>query len=237
MSSRVIVNFVAYQVAWFACVLGGAHGLPWVGVAVTAAAVVILLVGSPAPWRDAALITAVAAIGALWDGLLAGLGLLVYPSGMILPWLAPVWIIAMWAGFATTFYVSMRWLLGRWWLASLFGAIGGPLAFYAGMRLGAVSFPNPVAALAVLAVGWAVLMPLTAWIAVKLEADPQAPTPAAANPQPSWRPRSHLISGYRRLFGVVIAFAPDIQTDLRVGAGLKPAPTSGYHVRWLYHAR
>ena len=31
-----------------------------------------------------------------------------------------------------------------------------------------------------------------------------------------------------------IAFAPDIQTDLRVGAGLKPAPTSGYHVRRLY---
>jgi hypothetical protein len=78
----------------------------------------------------------------------------------------------------------MRWLLGRWWLASLFGAIGGPLAFYAGMRLGAVSFPDPIAALAVLAVGWAVLMPLTAWIAVKLEADPQAGEPAAASAQP-----------------------------------------------------
>ncbi len=189
MSSRVVVNFVAYQVAWFACVLGGAHGLPWVGVAVTAVAVAILLAGSPAPWRDAALITVVSLIGALWDGLLAGTGLLVYPSGMILPWLAPVWIIAMWAGFATTFYVSMRWLLGRWWLASLFGAIGGPLAFYAGMRLGAVSFPDPVAALAVLAVGWAVLMPLTAWIAVTLEADPQAVPRAAANPQPLYTER------------------------------------------------
>jgi len=30
-----------------------------------------------------------------------------------------------------------------------------------------------------------------------------------------------------------IVFAPDIQTDLRVGAGFKPAPTSGYHVRRL----
>jgi len=30
-----------------------------------------------------------------------------------------------------------------------------------------------------------------------------------------------------------IAFAPDIQTDFRVGAGLKPAPTSGNHVRRL----
>jgi len=31
----------------------------------------------------------------------------------------------------------------------------------------------------------------------------------------------------------MIAFAPDIQTAIRVGAGLKPAPTSGYHVRRL----
>jgi hypothetical protein len=31
-----------------------------------------------------------------------------------------------------------------------------------------------------------------------------------------------------------IAFAPDIQTDFRAAAGLKPAPTSGNHVRRLY---
>ena len=171
--SRVVVNFVAYQIAWFACVLGGANGLPWVGVAVTAVAVAIHLVLVPAPGRGAVLILSISAIGALWDGLLAGLGLLVYPSGMIHPWLAPVWIIATWAGFATILPVSLRWLLGRWRLATLFGAFGGPLAFYAGMKLGAVSLPNPVAALAALAVGWAILMPLTCWIALKLDTDPQ----------------------------------------------------------------
>jgi hypothetical protein len=169
--SRVLINFVAYQVAWLACVLGGANGLPWAGVAVTAVAVAIHLVLVRSPGRDAVLILAVAAIGAVWDGLLAGLGLLQYPSGMVLPWLAPVWIIALWAGLATTLHVSLRWLLGRWRLAALFGAVGGPLAFYAGMRLGAVSFPDPVAALLALAVGWSVLMPLACWIAVKLDAD------------------------------------------------------------------
>lgn len=170
--SPVLVNFIAYQVAWFACVLGGAHGLPWVGVGVTAVAIAIHLALVPTPGRDALLILAVAAVGALWDGLLVGFGLLEYPSGLVLPWLAPVWIIAMWAGFATTLHVSMRWLLGRWWLATLFGALGGPLAYYAGMRLGAVYFPDPVAALVVLAGGWAILMPLACWLAIRLDADP-----------------------------------------------------------------
>jgi hypothetical protein len=181
--SRVLVNFIAYQVAWFACVLGGANAWPWVGVAVTAVAVAIHLFLSPAPGRDAVLILAVAAIGALWDGLLVGLGLLAYPSGMVLPWLAPVWIVALWAGFATLLPVSLRWLLGRWRLAMLFGAIGGPLAYFAGMKLGAVSFPNPIAALAALAGGWAVLTPLACWIAFKLDADPPASPKAAVRPQ------------------------------------------------------
>ena len=168
--SRVFVNFVVYQVAWFACVLGAAQGLPGLGIAVTTVAIAIHLALVQTPGRDAVLILVIAAIGGLWESLLVGSGLLEYPSGMVLPWLAPAWIIAMWAGFATTLHVSMRWLLGRWWLAALFGAIGGPAAFYAGMRLGAVTFPDPVTALAVLAVGWAILMPLAAWIAVKLDA-------------------------------------------------------------------
>jgi hypothetical protein len=169
--SRVLTNFVAYQVAWLACVLGGANGLPWVGVAVTAAAVAIHLVLVRSPGWEAVLILAVCAIGALWDGLLVWLGWLEYPSGLVLPWLAPVWIVALWAGLATTLHVSLRWLLGRWWLAALFGALGGPLAFYAGMRLGAVRFPDPALALAALAAGWSILMPLVCWIAVKLDGE------------------------------------------------------------------
>ncbi len=176
---RLLVNFVAFQVAWFACVLGGAQGIPWLGVAVTAVAVAIHLALSPVPGREVVLILTVCTIGALWDGLLVRLGLLVFPSGMILPWLAPVWIIALWAGLATTLHVSLRWLIGRPWLAMLFGAVGGPLAYYAGMRLGGVSFPDPVAAFAALAVGWAFLMPLVCAIALKLDADPSLPEPVA----------------------------------------------------------
>ena len=71
----------------------------------------------------------------------------------------------MWALFATTLNLALRWLKGRPLLASVFGALGGPLAYYAGERLGAVEMPHQASALLALAAGWAVLMPLLTVIA------------------------------------------------------------------------
>jgi hypothetical protein len=35
MSKQVVINFVLIQAAWFACVLGAARGMPWLGVFAT----------------------------------------------------------------------------------------------------------------------------------------------------------------------------------------------------------
>lgn len=166
---RLVVNLVAFQIAWLACVLGGAHGLPWLGVGVAALVVALHLSMSSAPRREAMLLVLVGLLGAVWDGILVRFGFLEYPSGMLLPWLAPVWIIAMWVAFATTLNVALSWLKGRWTLAVVLGAIGGPLAFYGGHKLGAVAFPDIVVAMAVLAGGWSFLMPLCAWLAQRFD--------------------------------------------------------------------
>jgi hypothetical protein len=166
---RLIINLVLFQIAWLACVLGAAHGLAWAGIAVAAGVIVIHLSQSQLPGREAVLILVVALIGALWDGLLVRFGFLEYPTGTPLPWLPPLWIVAMWAAFATTLGVGLSWLRGRWGLATLFGAVGGPLAFYAGHALGAVTFPDTLVAMAVLAGGWSFLMPLILWLSVSIE--------------------------------------------------------------------
>ena len=31
----LIINFILFQIAWFACVIGAAKGMPWLGVVVT----------------------------------------------------------------------------------------------------------------------------------------------------------------------------------------------------------
>ena len=165
----VLINFLVFQAAWFACVMSGAAGLPAVGIGVVAAVVLLHLVRARRPLSEAVLLAIAGAIGALWDGQLAGHGWLAYPSGMFAPWIAPNWIIAMWVAFATTLNVSLRWLHGRYGLAMLFGAVGGPLAFYAGERLGGVHFSDPLLALSLLAAGWALIAPTLIFLATRLD--------------------------------------------------------------------
>jgi Protein of unknown function (DUF2878) len=57
--------------------------------------------------------------------------------------------------FATTFHTSLSWLSSRYFLAAIFGAVGGPVGYYAGAQLGALHFPShPTLSLAVLAPLW-----------------------------------------------------------------------------------
>ena len=56
----------------------------------------------------------------------------------------PPWLLAMWAQFATTFRFSLRRVIAQPLPAALFGAAGGPIAFIAGQRLGAVPLLPPV---------------------------------------------------------------------------------------------
>jgi hypothetical protein len=87
-------------------------------------------------------------------------GLLAFNNGLVFDAVIPFWMVAMWALFATTLNVSMQWMKNRYLLAAVFGAIGGPVAYYAGHRLGAVEFSQVSTALLVVGAGWAVIMPL-----------------------------------------------------------------------------
>jgi hypothetical protein len=171
---NLAVNFVAFQLGWFACVLGAAKGLPWAGVLVVLAVVALHLARARRPLPELRLIGLAMALGLLVDSLLLATGWLSYPAGLWLPgpwgsYLAPYWIVAMWALFATTLNVSMGWLRGRPWLAVLMGAVGGPLSYLGGEELGAIELTEPVAAMAALAVAWAVAMPLLMKAAERLD--------------------------------------------------------------------
>ena len=67
------------------------------------------------------------------------------PSPGPLPMLAPAWILALWALFAIALREPLRWLHGRWPLAALLGALGGPLSYAGAERLGACTLNRPVA--------------------------------------------------------------------------------------------
>jgi len=148
------------QAGWFACVVSAAHGAPWIGTLAAVALIVAHLCIVGRPIDEFKLVLAVVLIGAVWESALVRSGLLAYPSGTIVPGTAPYWIPALWALFAAQLNTSYRWLKSRLVLASLFGAIAGPLSFRAGVALGALRFVQPLAAVIALAIGWAVLLPV-----------------------------------------------------------------------------
>jgi hypothetical protein len=177
---RNLANFFAFQLGWFACVLGGAHGQPWLGAGIGLLIVLVHLGWLAARKNEWILIAAAAVAGFCWDSLLASLGVVDYSSGQLAAWAAPVWIVVMWMVFATTLNLSLGWLQGRYLLAAVLGAIAGPLAYEAGAALGAASFPDPLTAVLLLAAGWAVFTPALLVLAARL--NQRADSSAAGDP-------------------------------------------------------
>ena len=157
---RLLITFLAFQGAWFACVLGAAHGVPMLGIAAVVAAVAVQLAMSSARLHDAALIAAALVIGLAWDTAMARAGIVIYASPGQFPAWAPAWILALWALFATLLREPLRWLHGRWWLAAIIGGVSGALSYLGAVRLGAGSIPDPRLAMLVLAAGWAAFTPV-----------------------------------------------------------------------------
>lgn len=156
----IFKNIILFQVGWLICVLAAANQLPWLGTSIVFLIVIYHLFQANNMANELVLLSLVAVVGTIWESLLVSAGWLIYPSGMLVDGLAPHWIIAMWLLFGTALNVSLRWLKRRWLTAALLGALSGPASFYAGHKLGGVMFSDIAIALPVLAVGWAMLMPL-----------------------------------------------------------------------------
>jgi hypothetical protein len=156
---QALAWFALFQAAWFACVLGAAHGRSGWGMGAVAAVVALTWAASNARGDELRLTALALLMGLAWDTALLQLRLLDYASPGPLPSLAPPWILALWALFATLLRGPLAWLQGRPLLAALLGAVGGPLSYLAAVRLGAGSFPDDMRALLALAVGWSVMTP------------------------------------------------------------------------------
>lgn len=160
---KKVVNYLLFQVGWFVTVLSAAHGMVWLAGA-WCALVLAVHFGWVLPGRrrrEALLIATAVLAGAVADSAIAFAGLLAFESAWPIPWIEPLWMMMLWVNFTTTVNASMAWLRGRWAVAVAFGAVGGPLAYWAGEKLGAMMLGEPLwLAYAALAVAWGALLPL-----------------------------------------------------------------------------
>lgn len=77
--------------------------------------------------------------------------------------IAPLWMLSLWFLFGSTLSVSLKWLQGKIFISSSFGAIGGALSYFAGHRMGALILKEPLTdSLMIIAIVWAIATPVLA---------------------------------------------------------------------------
>ncbi|UXL37868.1 MULTISPECIES: DUF2878 domain-containing protein [Pseudomonas] len=149
-----LINAGLFQLGWFACVLGG-NSL-WLLLA--GGALLAHLLWISRSLAQVRLIAVVCVLGSTVDGLLLNAGVFAFKQAGVL---IPFWLVLLWALLAITLNHCLAWTAKPLWRAILLGAIGGPLSYYAGQRLGAVQFPLGLwPTLLGLSLLWAGLFPL-----------------------------------------------------------------------------
>ena len=156
MRHTQLVNYGFYQIGWFACVLGGAWHRPWTGFLIAVILLGAHLTLSLERSLEARLVVFATAVGALVEIGQIAAGTYRFTSGTVIEALPPPWLLAMWAQFDVRF--SLRTVIKRPIRAALFGAAGGPIAFLAGERLGAVTLPPLTYGLLRLSISWAIAL-------------------------------------------------------------------------------
>jgi len=164
------LNFILFQAVWFSCVLGAVYGRAWIGIAAAIFTALVSVAGAESPQKRGMFILLVTLIGTLGDLVPLWLGAFAFTHPAAVPWGYPLWMSAIWLGFATTLPASLGWLAGRLLLSALFGFLGGPLAYLAGESLGAIVLGSDrVVSLLAIGIFWAMVTPFLMRLSKEME--------------------------------------------------------------------
>jgi hypothetical protein len=150
---KSVVNILIYQAIWFFSVLGGD-----LGALAGGALIIIHLYFSRKRVFDLWMMASMLTAGLVIDGTLHQIG---FYSFAVSGFPIPFWLAVVWLGLAITPGHSLAWMQHKPVLCAVFGFLGGPAAYWGGVRLGAAQFNWPLPlSLLVIAVLWAFLWPL-----------------------------------------------------------------------------
>lgn len=169
-----IFQFLAFDVAWASAVGGGAGGWPWLGTVPALGLLALHLFLSRAVlWAELRLVLAITLFGVLLETGFMGAGLVTFTGARVLGVLPPVWVWALWLGFASLPNGSLTWLQGRTVLQMLLGLVFGPLAYWTGAKMGAAVMPSG-GSLFIIGLAWALAFPAIMMMAAVISPRPSA---------------------------------------------------------------
>jgi hypothetical protein len=170
------LNYALYQTGWFACILGAAWRNEGAGVSIAAGLIAVHLWLSRERGVELRLMASALGVGVLVESVQVATHTYDASSSVLPPGTPPAWLLALWIQFATTFRYSLNGIVRRPLHAALFGALGGPIAFFAADRLDALSLLPPVGTgLGRISVLWTVALLLFSWLTRRLSPSGEAP--------------------------------------------------------------
>jgi len=144
--TKSLWNIISVNIGWLACILGAARGHYWLGLVVVP---ILFIIHITAIQRRKILKIFIVAMATTAIGFLTDTTLIIVGTVEPNRWLMPVpfttvWDLMIWANFSLTLDASLRFLQKRPLVAAFLGAICAPGTYYAGDRLGALNFSEPV---------------------------------------------------------------------------------------------
>ena len=114
------------------------------------------------------LLSFAAILGTSVDSVLLNFNLLSYAGSYNnVSYIAPLWITAMWIGFAATLNHAFKKIINKYYIQVILGLIFGPLAYITGSGLNAIIFNanyNSNLILVIISIAWGISFPLLCWI-------------------------------------------------------------------------
>jgi hypothetical protein len=167
----VPINFIIFQVCWFACAIGAAKNLAWLGplmVFITVPLQIHLLTENHKAEIFFAVICGMS--GFLLETLMIVANVYT-PVDQGWGQVCPPWMAALWFNFALLVSISLAWLKGKYAAAIILGGLAGPLAYWGGEKLGALTVAETFSrGYMILAFMWGIALPMLVYLHDRLTA-------------------------------------------------------------------
>ena len=164
-------DLIGFKICWILCAFSTKWQQPYLGPIVTFFFILIHLIIVKFNVRDIKIISLAILIGLIIDSLFFQLNLIDYQGGILANFkIAPLWILSMWGGFVVTLLYTLNSIKNHYIISGLIGAIGGPLSYNAGVKIGSIIINGSLAYI-ILAIIWGLIVPFLFYLINKLESN------------------------------------------------------------------
>ena len=166
----LIFNVISFYIYWWLCLIGSSRGDFFYGPLAALVYFIIHFFIIDNKYKEFKYIIICMILGILIETLMLQLNFIEYRGYLSSNYnIAPLWVIVLWMGFGTTVFHSFKWVLGKYKLSFLLGAIFTPVIYFSAYKIGSIAFNyNVLTSYLILSLIWGFTLLLLIYIADKI---------------------------------------------------------------------